>query len=123
MIELTGLHTRTAVSNYGWFNNVVIMSCFSEQQSVFTVDVDFSVCQLRTEFFILFTRMDQHAGQNGNINLSNKSFGRVVKFKYLEKILTHQNFIHEKINNRLKSGSTCCNSVQNHLTSSLLSKI
>ena len=37
-------------------------------------------------------------------------------------ILTNQNSIQEKIKSRLKSGNACYHSVQNHLSSSLLSK-
>jgi hypothetical protein len=44
------------------------------------------------------------------------------KFKYLETVLTNQNYIHEEIKNRLKSGNACYHSVQNLLSSSLLSK-
>jgi hypothetical protein len=36
--------------------------------------------------------------------------------------LTNQNSIHEEIKSRLKSGNACYNSVQNILSSSLLSK-
>ena len=36
--------------------------------------------------------------------------------------ITNQNSIHEEIKSRLKSESACCHSVQNRLSSSLLSK-
>ena len=45
------------------------------------------------------------------------------QFKYLGTTLTNQNSIHEGIESILKSGNACCLSVQNHLSSSLLSKI
>ena len=35
------------------------------------------------------------------------------KFKYLETVLTNENYIHEEIKNRLKSGNACYHSVQN----------
>jgi hypothetical protein len=44
----------------------------------------------------------------------------VEEFKYLG--TTHQNSIHEEIKSRLKSGNACYHSVQNLLSSSLLSK-
>jgi hypothetical protein len=47
---------------------------------------------------------------------------RVKCFKYLDKNLTNQNVIYEGIKSRLKSGNACCHSVQNFLSSSLLSK-
>ena len=43
-------------------------------------------------------------------------------FKYLGTTLTNQNSIHKEIKSRLKSGNACFYSVQNLLSSSLLSK-
>jgi ribosomal protein S2 len=65
---------------------------------------------------------DQHAGQNHSIKVGNKSFERVGQFRYLGTTLTNQNSIHEEIKSRLKSGNACFHSVQNLLSSSLLSK-
>src|SRR5215469_7229982 len=52
----------------------------------------------------------------------NSSIERVEEFKYLGTILTNQNSIQEEIKSRLKSGNACFYSVQNLLSSSLLSK-
>jgi hypothetical protein len=52
----------------------------------------------------------------------NSSFQRVEQFKYLGTNLTDQNSILEEIKSRMKSGNSCYNSVQNLLSSSLLSK-
>jgi len=46
----------------------------------------------------------------------------VEQFKYLATTLTHHNSIQEEIKIRLKSGNACYHSVQNLLSSSLLSK-
>ena len=46
----------------------------------------------------------------------------VEEFKYLGTTITDQNFVQEEIKSRLKSGSACCHSVQNLLSSSLLSQ-
>jgi hypothetical protein len=51
----------------------------------------------------------------------NSWFERVEEFKYLGTIL-NPNTIQEEINNRLKSGNSCDLSVQNVLSSSLLSR-
>jgi len=46
----------------------------------------------------------------------------VEEFKYLGSNLTDLNSIEEQIKSRLNSGNVCCHSVQNLLSSSLLSK-
>jgi hypothetical protein len=43
---------------------------------------------------------DQKAGQNGNIQVCNKSFETGKHFKYLGTTLTNQNSIHEEIKSR-----------------------
>jgi len=65
---------------------------------------------------------DQNAGRSHSMKLDNSSFERVEKFKYLGITLTNQNSIQEEIKSRLKSANACCHSVQNLLSSSLLSK-
>ena len=52
----------------------------------------------------------------------NSFFERVEEFKYVGKTLTNQNSIQEEIKSRLKLGNACYRSVQNLLSSSLLSK-
>jgi hypothetical protein len=54
--------------------------------------------------------------------IDNSSIQRVEEFKYLGTTLTDQNSIQEEIKSRLKLGKTCYHSVQNVLSSSLLSK-
>jgi len=54
--------------------------------------------------------------------LYNHTFERVEEFKYLGTTLAYQNSIPEEIKNRLRSGNSCYLSVQNLLSSSLLSK-
>jgi UDP-galactopyranose mutase len=65
---------------------------------------------------------DQNAGRNHNIRIDNNSFERVEEFKYLGTTLTYQNSIQEDVKSRLKSGNACYYSVQNLLSSRLLSK-
>jgi hypothetical protein len=65
---------------------------------------------------------DQNAGQNQDIKIGNRSLENVSKFKYLGTTVTNQNLIPEEIKRRLNSGNACYHSVQNLLSSRLLSK-
>jgi hypothetical protein len=63
-----------------------------------------------------------NSGQNQNIRIANESFEKVAKFKYLRTTLTSQNDIRDEIRNGLNSGNACYYSVQNLLSSRLISK-
>ena len=65
---------------------------------------------------------DQNVGRSHNVTVEKRSFERVEEFKYLGTTLTTQNSIQEKIKSRFKSGNACYHSLQNLLSSSLLSK-
>ena len=56
------------------------------------------------------------------MRIDNSTFERVEEFKYLGTTLTNQNSIAEEIKNILRSGNACYHSVQNLLSSRLLSK-
>ena len=65
---------------------------------------------------------DQNAGRIHSVRIDNSTFDGVEDFKYLGTTLTNQNSIAEEIKSRLKSGNACYHSVQNLLSSRLLSK-
>jgi len=56
------------------------------------------------------------------LKIDNSSIESVEEFKYLGTTLTNKNSIQEEIKNRSKLGNACYYSVQNLLSSSLLSK-
>ena len=65
---------------------------------------------------------DQNAGRIHSVMTDNSTFERAEEFKYLGTTLTNQNCMAEEIKSRLRSGSACYYSVQNLLSSRLLSK-
>jgi hypothetical protein len=65
---------------------------------------------------------NQNPGRIHDIQIGNSSFERVKEFKYLGTTLINQNSFQEEIKSKLKSGNACSHSVQNLLSSSLLSK-
>ena len=56
------------------------------------------------------------------MRIDNSTFKRVEEFKYLGTTLTNQNSIQEEIKSKMRSGNACYHSVQNLLSSRLLSK-
>jgi len=56
------------------------------------------------------------------MKIDNRSFEMVEEFKYLETTTKNQNSIQEESKSRMKSGNACYHSVQNLLSSSLLTK-
>jgi ribosomal protein S2 len=64
----------------------------------------------------------QNVGQNHDIKIANRCFENVVQFRYLGTTVTNQNLIQEEIKKRLKLGNASYHSVQNLLSSHLLSK-
>ena len=74
-----------------------------------------------TSKYMVMSR-NQNAGQNHRVRIENITFERVEQFKYLETTFTFQNSIREEIKSRLRSGNACYHSVQNLLSSRLLSR-
>jgi hypothetical protein len=72
--------------------------------------------------YMLLSR-NQNVGRNRDIEIGNRSFENVSQFKYLGTTVTNQNLIQEEIKRKLSSGNACYNSVQNLLSSRLLSKM
>jgi hypothetical protein len=83
-------------------------------------DIGLEINAEKTKYMI----MSHHpnSGQNQNIRIANELFEKVTKFKYLQMTLTNQNDIHEEIKSRLNLGNAYYHSVQNLLSSCLISK-
>ena len=84
------------------------------------MDTGLEVNADKTKYMVM--SRDQNAGRSHNIKTDNSSFERVEQFKQLETSVTDQNSIQEEIKSRKNSGNAYYYSVQNLLSSSLLSK-
>jgi len=74
----------------------------------------------KTKYMVM--SRDQNAEGSHSVKTDSSSFEKVEEFKYLGANLTNQNSIQGEIKSILKSGNALCLSVQNLLSSSLLSK-
>ena len=92
----------------------------AEALVVATKETGLEVNAHKTNYMTVFR--DQNAGRIHCVKMDNISIARVEEFKYLGTTLTNQNSIQEEIKCRLKLGNACYYSVQNLVSSSLLSK-
>jgi hypothetical protein len=83
-------------------------------------DVGLEINAEKTKYMIMSCH--PKSGQNQNTRTANESFQNEAKFKNLWMTLTNQNDIHDEIKSRLNSGNACYHSVQNILSSRLISK-
>ncbi|KAJ4438386.1 hypothetical protein ANN_14331 [Periplaneta americana] len=74
----------------------------------------------KTNYMIM--SRDENIVRNGNIKIGNLSFEEVEKFKYLVATVTNINDTREEIKHRINMGNYSYYSVENLLSSSLLSK-
>jgi hypothetical protein len=74
----------------------------------------------KTKYMLLSRH--QNAGQDHDIKLTNRCFENVAQFRVLGTTITNQTLIHEEFMRRLNSSNDCYHSIQNFLSSSMLSK-
>ena len=87
---------------------------------VATKEIGLGVNADKTKYVVM--SREQTAGLSHTMKVDNSSIERVEEFKYLGTTLTNQNSIQEEIKSRLKLGNASYHSVQNLLSSSLLSR-
>jgi len=85
-----------------------------------TRDIGLEVNADKTKYMVM--SRDQNTERIHSVRIDNSTFERVEEFKYLGTTLTNKNSIAEEIKSRLKSGNACYHSVQNLLSSRLLSR-
>ncbi len=93
----------------------------AEALVVATKEIGLEVNADKTKYMVM--SREQTTGINHTMKVDNSSIERVEEFKYLGTTLTNQNSIQKEIKSRLKLRNACYHSVQNLLSSSLLSKI
>jgi len=85
-----------------------------------TSEIGLEVSAAKTKYMVM--SRDQNAGRIHSVRTDNITFETMEEFKYLGTPLTNQNSVAEEMKSRLKSGNACYHSVQNRLSSRLLSK-
>jgi hypothetical protein len=83
-------------------------------------EIGLEVSADKTKYMVM--SRDQNAGRIHSVRMDNRTFERAEEFKYLGTTLTNQSSIAEEIKSRLRSRNACYRSVQNLLSSRLLSK-
>jgi hypothetical protein len=90
-----------------------VASVFASKENGLEVNAD--------KYKYMFLSRNQNVGRSQSVKIDNSSIGRMEEFKYLGTTLTTQNSIQEEIKSRLNLGNSCYWSVQNLLSSRLLS--
>jgi hypothetical protein len=101
-------------------DNIDIIKKNTETLIDATKEICLEVNAGKTQYMLLSRH--QNEGQNHNIKIGDRSFENVSQFKYLGTTVTNQNLIQEGIKRKSNSGNACYRSVQNLLSSRLLSK-
>jgi hypothetical protein len=92
----------------------------AEALVIATKEIGLEVNADKTKYMVV--SRDWIAGRGHGVKIDNRSTEWVEEFKYLETTLADQNSIQEEIKSKLKLGNACYHSVQNLLSSRLLSK-
>jgi len=96
--------------------------CFLDKVFAHVVPLEGTIINPHTVNSSCILSRDQNAGRIHSVRIDNSTFERVEEFKYLGTTLTNQNSFAEEIKSRLRPGNACSHSVQNLLSSRLLSK-
>ena len=121
-LKLNGIHQLLAYADDVNIlrGSIQMVNENAEALVVATKEIGLEVNADKTEYMVM--SREQTAGLSHTVKVDKSSTERVEEFKYFGTTLTNQNSIQKEIKSRLKSGNACYHSVQNLLSSSLLSK-
>jgi len=120
-LKLNGTHQLLAYADDAniLVGNIHTLKENAEALVAVTREIRLEVSADKTKYMVM--SRDQNAGRIHSVRTDNITFERVEQFKYLGGTLTNQNSNAEEIKSRLKSGNACYHSVENLLSSRLLS--
>jgi hypothetical protein len=101
-------------------DNINAIKQNTETLNAASKEVDLQVKIEKTKCMLLSCH--QNARKNHDIKIGNRCFDNVAQFRYLGTTITDKTLIHEEIKRRLNSGNACYSSIQNLLSSRLLSR-
>ena len=81
-----------------------------------------AICTYPDKAKYLVMSRNQNTERSYSIKIDNSSFEKAEELKYLGTTVTKQSSIQEEIKSRLESGNACYHSMQNLLSSIVLSK-
>jgi hypothetical protein len=99
-------------------NIVILRIRFLDVAKFTTLTLSSSVYTEKSKYVLL----SHHQKKKNDIKVGNRCFENVIEFTYLGTNTTNQTLFQEEIKRRLNSGNACYHSVQNLLSSRLLSK-
>jgi len=118
--EVNVKYPRTPTGRLKYTITLIIMIIIIIMIMVMVIMIGLEVNAHKTKYMTM--SRDQNARRIHSMKFDNSSIERVQEFKYLGTTLTNQNSVQEEIKSRLKLGNACYYSVQNLLSSRLLSK-
>jgi hypothetical protein len=119
-LELNGTHQLLACAGNMLRDNVHTMNKSTETFIDVSKETGLEINIEKTKY--MFLSRHQNAGQNWDIKIANGSVENVYQLKYLGTTVANQHFILEGIKRRPNSGNAYYHSIQNLLSSCLLSK-
>ena len=118
LLQLSEHSVNFEYSMENFIGCVYLLEILVEQVATKEIGLDLNAD--KTKYMV--TSRDRNAGRSHSVKIDSSSIERVEEFKYLGTTITDQYSIQEEIQSRLKLGNACYHSVQNLLSSRLLSK-